>query len=198
MPHNATEEYIRRRRYHAAVGLPNTDQLPTGNMYRPLPYTANPIYLLFKDVALFLGLTLDIRDLSLLSIIWPVRPTQSKLDELALTRGNIWAIFLHVILIFAQLGYLSFVFVAPLCGAPAILYFGVLVGGIWSNKLFCDATLNGFGGRVRYAGGKYAADPTDLQRKFHPTVSPHERWVFVNGVAVGSVMPVRSCSKLTK
>ena len=151
----------------------------------PAPYTANPLYLLWKDVALFFSLTFDLRNFSLLSIFWPLRPTSSRLDELAPTKGNIWAIGVHIVLILLQLAYLGFALVVPLCGVPSALYFGVLVGGIWSNKLFCNITLNGLGGKLHYAGGQYATNRSDERLKIEPAMHPKERWVFVNGVAVG-------------
>jgi hypothetical protein len=154
---------------------------------KPVPYTSDPNILFLKDVALFLRLTLDFRNLSLLSIIWPILPIRSNLDELAFTRGNVWAISVHVVLIVVQLGFFASLAIAPCIGTPVLLYFAIVLAFIVANKLFCDVTLNGPRRHVFYAGGDFAQDPTDPHLKLVSKDARHagERWVFINGVAVG-------------
>jgi hypothetical protein len=154
---------------------------------QPVPYTSDPNVLFLKDVALFLRLTLDLRNLSLLSIVWPILPIRSKLDELAFTGGNVWAISVHVLLIVVQLGFFAFLAIAPCIGTPVLLYFSTVAAFMVANKLFCDITLNGPRQHVFYAGGDFAQDSTDSSLKLKSRDPRHkgERWVFINGVAVG-------------
>lgn len=152
-------------------------------------YTTNPVVLLGQEVSLFTQLTLDIRNLSLLSIVSPVWPIRSNLDELAWNCGNIWAIAIHVLLICVQLVFLCFAMFAPLCGMPTSLYFGVVVGGILLNKVFCDLTLNGYGDKVFYGGEDYAQDASNDKLQSRNPDHQGERWVFINGVAAGLDSP---------
>lgn len=154
---------------------------------RPLPYTTHPLILLQQDIKLFFSCTFDWSNLGLISIVWPLWSSNPE-DELALTWSNAWAIGVHTILIFLQLAYVAFALSAPFFGLPALVYFAFLIGGVQLNKFICNLTLNGLGEqRVYYAGGEFARNSNDEVLKFVPNAAGQEgeRWVFINGVAVG-------------
>ena len=153
----------------------------------PIPYTANPLTLLVKDVALFFHLTLDLRNLSLLSIVWPICPSRSPSDELAFTRDNTIALTLHGILIVYQLFVLLFVIFGPFFVGPTIAYLAVITIAIWLNRWFCLHTLNAHGQGLFYGGGDYAKDAQKASEQLVPKEvgQEGERWVCINGVAAG-------------
>ena len=143
----------------------------------PIPYTANPVLLFVKDLWLF------VRNIftagGILSIVIPVTPTPSgSLDELYPSRQNIWAILLHAFLVVVQLLFLASL-VPFAIGIPLpILYFLYVVFFILGNEYF-TVLLNGkrnkrpFQSNHKYVQGR--------------KLNEHEKWVFINGVAVGYV-----------
>ena len=139
----------------------------------PLSYTINPWRLVWNDILLFL-----VHVTYLPSIVFPITPCRSgKLDELHPSSSNIFCILVHLVLSIAQLGFivslpLSLVWPAPFGIATFILY---ILGFITANKILCNWLLNG--------------DRPILRSKVDLTRFPKhddERWIFLNGVAVGS------------
>lgn len=150
-------------------------------------YTLDPTWLMVQEVSLFFRLTLDLWHGSLFTIVWPVRPSRSSLDELALGWCNAWSVLIHGVLLVVQIAYLGFVFFAPVFAVPAVLYFMVLAGIVALNYAFCSALLNGRGARTFYAGRAYSANWGDESKRLISRDKAHagERWIFVNGVAAG-------------
>ncbi|OLN94211.1 hypothetical protein CCHL11_02838 [Colletotrichum chlorophyti] len=106
-------------------------------------------------------------------IVWPVSPADSgDLDELALTRQNLFCIFMHVILCILQI---AFILALPFAVLLPIWVAGLAVASFFAvNYLLC-LLLNG-------PTLTYTSDP-----KFAPALPEHahEQWIFLNGVAVG-------------
>ncbi|KAI0018925.1 hypothetical protein F4780DRAFT_477148 [Xylariomycetidae sp. FL0641] len=106
-------------------------------------------------------------------IVWPMTPCDSNhLDELAVTRENIWCLFVHFILVILQLGFilaLPSAFVLPVW--LALLAFA---GFFTLNWLICRG-LNGTADTYE-SDPKYAEASKDYE---------HEQWIFLNGVAAG-------------
>ena len=150
-------------------------------------YTLDPTWLMVQEVFLFLRLTFDLFHGSLLTIVWPVWPSHSPLDELALGWCNAWSVLMHVVLTVAQIAYLGFVFLAPVFAVPAALYFMVLAGFVALNYGLCSALLNGGGDRIFYAGRRFSENWNEKSKRLVSRDKAHagERWVFVNGVAAG-------------
>lgn len=109
-------------------------------------------------------------------VLLPYRPADSgKLSELAPTRGNIFCILIHVVLVILQLGL---ILILP----PLALFFP-----LWTTLLIAalflilnrgiSSLLNGED-VIFHSDPKYAAPD---QARF-----AHEQWIFLNGVAVGS------------
>ncbi|KIX02811.1 uncharacterized protein Z518_08754 [Rhinocladiella mackenziei CBS 650.93] len=145
---------------------------------KPLPYTANPILLIINDLWLFGQITFTWPiTAGLPSIIWPPTPTRSgSLDELAFTAANAWAIALHAFLGLAQFVFL--VSLVPLAFTPlSVLYFSYIVAFVLGNQWF-TILLNGW-----RKHGLLESNPKCIEGK---AVHEHEKWVFINGVAVGS------------
>ncbi|KAK2058004.1 hypothetical protein LY76DRAFT_74722 [Colletotrichum caudatum] len=106
-------------------------------------------------------------------IVWPVTPADSgDLDELAFTRQNLFCIFIHLVLFVLQLAFvlaLPFTVVLPIwvAGLASAAFFAL-------NHLLC-LLLNG-------PTLTYTSDPKYApERPEHA----HEKWIFLNGVAVG-------------
>lgn len=106
-------------------------------------------------------------------IVWPITPADSgELDELAFTRQNLFCIFMHVVLCILQIAFilaLPFVILLPIWVA------GLGLGAFFAvNYLLC-LLLNG-------PTLTYTSDP-----KYAPALPEHahEKWIFLNGVAVG-------------
>ncbi|KAL2434886.1 hypothetical protein ABEF95_010088 [Exophiala dermatitidis] len=143
---------------------------------KPLPFTANPLLLILNDLWLFVQITFTWPlTAGLPSIILPLSPSRSKgLDELALTVPNAWSDFIHLILVVAQILFLISLFPLAYILLPS-LYLLYIVAFVLGNQWF-TVLLNG-----RRRSG-FMSDPRCVQGK---RVYPHERWVFINGVAVG-------------
>lgn len=108
-------------------------------------------------------------------ILWPMRPTESaEYDELSWTFSNNWCIFLHAVLVLLQLAF----FVAlPFAALLPAWLFGAVVGAfLLANYVFCFL-LNGF--KTKFESDKSLV--SEEERLKHR----HEKWIFLNGVAVG-------------
>jgi hypothetical protein len=133
-------------------------------------YTDKPSRLLLWDVYYFFYYIW-----ALPYIILPWKPFDSgHLSELAPTRGNLWCVFIHVILAILQLAMIvclpPVALVLPLWTTLAIV--AVFVG---VNTGLC--TLINAKEVLFYSNPEYAAPN---QKKF-----AHEQWIFLNGVACG-------------
>ncbi|OBR16025.1 hypothetical protein CH63R_01205 [Colletotrichum higginsianum IMI 349063] len=106
-------------------------------------------------------------------IVWPISPADSgHLDELAFTRQNLFCIFIHIVLCVMQIAFilaLPFAIFLPIWVAGLALTAFLAV-----NYLLC-LLLNG-------PTLTYTSDP-----KYAPELPEHdhEKWIFLNGVAVG-------------
>lgn len=145
---------------------------------KPLPYTANPLLLILNDLWLFVQITFTWPiTAGLPSIILPIGPTRSNdLDELALTVPNAWASLVHIFLVVGQTAFLISLFPLAYVLLPS-LYFLYIVAFVLGNQWF-TVLLNG----RRRTG--FQSHPQCVEGK---RVYEHERWVFINGVAVGYV-----------
>lgn len=133
-------------------------------------YTDRPSRLLLWDVYYFFYYIW-----ALPYIILPWKPFDSgDLSELAPTRGNLWCVFIHVVLAILQL-------VMIICLPPVALILplwmtlAVVAVFVGVNKGLC--TLINAKEILFYSDPKYAAPD---QKKF-----AHEQWIFLNGVACG-------------
>lgn len=143
----------------------------------PIPYTSNPLLLVLNDLWLFAQITITWPiTAGLPSIILPLSPTRSGgLDELALTPKNAWASVLHVFLIVLQTVFL--VSLVPLAYMLLpVLYFAYIIAFVLGNQAF-TVLLNGW-----RKHGLFVSHPRCVAGK---PVHEHEKWVFINGVAVG-------------
>ena len=146
---------------------------------QPLPYTSSPALLALQDLWLFLRLTFTFNG-GLPSIILPIYPFRSgHLDELYPSARNILAISLHIILILTQSTFLILLLPSLFTGLPIpLLAFTpatvlIITGFVIGNNYFC-VLLNG------------------TKRRYKSIVKPewekrNEKWIFINGVAVGDV-----------
>ncbi|EXJ58207.1 hypothetical protein A1O7_05632 [Cladophialophora yegresii CBS 114405] len=146
---------------------------------KPLPYTANPLLLMFNDLVLFVQITFTWPiTAGLMSIVLPLLSTKSgPLDELALTGPNLWALFQHLILIIVQILFLLSLIPLALFGLPVfyVLYItGCVVGNQWISGL-----LNG-----PRREELFQSHPDCVAGDWPKHEG--EKWVFINGVAVGS------------
>ncbi|EXJ91264.1 hypothetical protein A1O1_04374 [Capronia coronata CBS 617.96] len=143
---------------------------------KSLSYTANPLLLILNDLWLFAQITITWPlTAGLPSIVLPISPAQSKgLDELALTWPNLWSDLIHSILVVAQTLFLISLFPLSYILLP-VLYFLYIVAFVLGNQWF-TVLLNGRR-RIRFQSHPRCVEG---QREYK-----HERWVFINGVAVG-------------
>lgn len=110
-------------------------------------------------------------------VLWPLTPSNSgDLDELSLTAQNIFCIAVHFVLVIFQL---AFILVLPFC---IFLPVTVVVGGVGAFLLVNYGLCMLLNGRST----EYHSDPRYAERRAEHA---HEQWVFINGVAVGSVFP---------
>ncbi|KAJ9148626.1 p-hydroxylaminobenzoate lyase [Pleurostoma richardsiae] len=167
----ASTSWLLRRRVARSSVPPSTEFFGSqigGKTVINYSYTDFPWKLLAWDIYYFFHFAW-----ALPYIVMPSKPTDSgDLDELALTRGNLFCVLVHTVLCILQL---AFILCLPLSlffplwiVIPAIaLFFGI-------NHALCRL-LNGkdivFHSDARYARA----------RKEHE----HEQWIFLNGVAVG-------------
>lgn len=135
-----------------------------------LPTFLSPAELLWNDVKLFFRIWKTIP-----GIVLPLRPCPSgRLDELSFTVGNLMDITFHGVLVILQLGFLAslpFCFFLPL--STFLFYF---VGFLVFNYIVC-IPINGRRGTL------YEATP----KPCIPVAGRGEKWIFINGVAVGYI-----------
>ncbi|KAK5208618.1 hypothetical protein LTR47_004204 [Exophiala xenobiotica] len=142
----------------------------------PRPYTANPLLLIISDLGLFASITFTKSwSAGLPSIVLPIWPT-NDLDELAVTPGNLWAIFLHVVLIIGQSLFLLSLVPLAFVLLPS-LYFPYIIAFVAGNQAV-SVLLNGWRQHTLVS-----SDPECVEGW---ATHPNEKWVFINGVAVGS------------
>jgi hypothetical protein len=143
------------------------DQLNNWVSTAPRPYTSSPLELVWIDILLFFRLFW-----ALPNIVVPLWPTPSgALDELSFTAKNLLDIGIHVLLICMQLIFLvslPFCIVVPL-GWVALYVAGFLL----MNAAIC---------RVLNGSKPSLTSKTNLE---HFPKHDDERWIFLNGVAVG-------------
>lgn len=142
-------------------------QIPT-SINPPHPYTASPSVLLLQDIASFFHLC---RFLPF--IIVPTSPCSSReLCELYPSVANLWAIFLHCLLIVWQAAFLVGILVWLWLPVWMIVVEVCIFWGV--NKMICRV-LNGGAVECR-SDEAYCEKKEELQ---------HEQWLFLNGVSVG-------------
>lgn len=133
-------------------------------------YTDKPSRLLLWDVYYFFYYIW-----TLPYIILPWKPFDSgDLSELAPTRGNIWCVFIHVVLAILQL-------VMIVCLPPVALilplWTTLLIAAVFAGVNVGLCSLINAKEVLFYSDPEYAAPD---QKKF-----AHEQWIFLNGVACG-------------
>lgn len=107
-------------------------------------------------------------------VIWPIRPCDSgEFAELSFTRGNMYCLFIHAILIVLQLGFL--LVIVPLSILLPVWMVILGLAGLYAINWLLVRPLNGH-------SLTYTSDP-----KYAPALAEHahEKWVFINGVAAG-------------
>ena len=144
-------------------------QLDVASSTSPIPYTASPLLLLWSDIQLFF------RYFSLIpGIVVPIKPWNSgALDELYPSLANIRDIVMHTILIFFQL---FFILSMPLLTIIPVWASLVYVAGVLLLTWLICKPLNG--------SAIFLHSSVDLAE--YPR-HDDEKWIFVNGVAAGSV-----------
>jgi len=151
---------------------------------QPLPYTSSPVRLALEDLWLFVRITFVWPvTKSLPSVVLPFYPFRSgPLDELYPSPQNLWALSLHIFLIFTQAAFILLLVPSVFLGLPVPLLswtptciLGV-VGFVVGNDYFC-ILLNGT--KRRYES---IVDP-EWQEAWQK--HDDEKWVFINGVAAG-------------
>ncbi|KAI7279376.1 hypothetical protein KC345_g5409 [Hortaea werneckii] len=134
----------------------------------PLAWTANPIRLLFSD------LILGFQKLPYVFGILSLQPSRHPLDELyPWSVKNMVTLAIHLFLIVYQLAFLASIPVWIILHGPALWFIAYCASVLGVNTLICGL-LNG---------------PAYLDSKIDiPYLESHkkERWIFLNGVAVGS------------
>lgn len=143
-----------------------------GSATTPYPYTGSPWLLLQQDIASAFSLIL-----LLPYIVFPLTPLDSgPLCELYPSAANLYDISLHLILIVLQL---PFVLSVPFWVLFPVWWVLIGIAGFWAvNEAICYL-LNGKETEIWSTEG-YA----ERKRKHE-----HEQWIFLNGVAVGFVLP---------
>ncbi|KXJ85072.1 hypothetical protein Micbo1qcDRAFT_237594 [Microdochium bolleyi] len=141
-------------------------------------YTDMPMKLLMWDMRSFLTYVWFLP-----WIVWPLTPHDSgDFDELAFNRANAWCIFVHIILIFLQLGFiiaLPFTLLFPLWIDVLAITLFFLVN--WALCLLLNGKTT-----TMYSDPKYASEEDH----------PHEQWIFLNGVAVGEAWLTSNINRL--
>jgi len=146
-----------------------------------LIYTESPAKLALQDLLLFIRITFVWPPAAgIPSTIFPFFPFFSgSLDELYPSYGNLKAVFLHLILIVLQSLFLITLIPSILFGIPILplLWTPVCVGWVFgfilANRYFC-ILLNGT--KRHYQSQIWREDWQEHD---------DERWIFINGVAVG-------------
>jgi hypothetical protein len=144
-------------------------QFDTPLSTRSLTATASPLVLICSDVVLCFQ---NMRYFP--GIIFPLTPYGSgALDEFYPSVQNLWAMFIHALLVFVELVFiLSVPFFVFFIGIGCVVYSGIVTLVVY---LLCQR-LNG------KRSGRTMSDPDILEGY---DKKEGEVWVFVNGVAVG-------------
>lgn len=132
----------------------------------PLAWTADPLSLCWSDLKLFYA---NINNLFGILVPSPSHP----LDELHPSPMNMYTLGIHIFLVFYQLSFLLSIPLAIICQVPGAWLLVHCAIALGFNRLVC-LLLNG---------------PAYLDSQVHiPTedAHPEERWIFLNGVSVGS------------
>ncbi|KAB8224869.1 hypothetical protein BDV33DRAFT_164850 [Aspergillus novoparasiticus] len=134
----------------------------------PLPYTASPLELLWADILLVL------RSLwSLPGILLPLTPSD-ELCELYPSTENMANVVAHVCLALSQVAFLLSVLGCFFLMVPALWISLYVAAFVWVNRVICTLIFN---------------NPDEvLESKVPIEERPEherERWIFINGVAVG-------------
>ncbi|KAI6824418.1 hypothetical protein KC332_g9188 [Hortaea werneckii] len=134
----------------------------------PLAWTANPIRLLFSDMVL------GFRKLPYIFGILSLQPSRHPLDELyPWSVKNMVTLAIHLFLIVYQLAFLASIPVWIILHGPALWFIVYCASVLGVNTLICGL-LN---------GPAYLDSKIDIP---YPKSHNKERWIFLNGVAVGS------------
>ncbi|KAE8367277.1 hypothetical protein BDV27DRAFT_124081, partial [Aspergillus caelatus] len=134
----------------------------------PLPYTASPLALLWADILLVLKSLW-----SLPGILLPMTPS-GELDELYPSKENIVNLIAHVCLALCQVAFLLSVLGCFLLMVPALWISTYVVAFVWINRVICALIFN-------YSDEVIESKVPIEERPEHE----RERWIFINGVAVG-------------
>lgn len=134
----------------------------------PLPYTASPLLLFFRDTLLVLKYSW-----ALPRILLPLQLGHTTpLDELYLSFGSLVSFLVQVVLTIAQIAFLVSIPLTIICQLPAFWIFVYIAVALSLNYVVCMFTLNGFE-RV------LASNVPEPNKHGHE----RERWFFINGVA---------------
>lgn len=139
-----------------------------------LPFNGNPIKLAFDDIALFFY--------EFFALPGTILPWAGKYrdDELTSNFANNYCIVIHAILVVLQLLFIVSVIVAPFIPIlPLWLFLVYFSGFVVGNYYVCKIFLNG---SELYIESSVEKDIRQFRREEHDK----ERWIFLNGVSVGS------------
>ncbi|PLB44572.1 hypothetical protein P170DRAFT_513733 [Aspergillus steynii IBT 23096] len=162
-----------------------TASRPTDTQDPPLPYTASPWRLLLSDLRLAKQFYRHIPQM-----FRPLRDSDGPIAELNLTWENLWVILVHIILIFYQVGFLiSLPVLSFFCLMPAPFLLPYIWLAFKVNKVICRWTLNR-GDRILHSTYMLPENP--------PWPREHERWIFLNGIAVGTHWMQNSLNRLSQ
>ncbi|KAE8145054.1 hypothetical protein BDV25DRAFT_145017 [Aspergillus avenaceus] len=148
----------------------------------PLPYTASPLKLLWADILLVL------KSLWYLpGIVFPITPWNSgELDELYPSKENILSLVVHICLALCQVFFLLSLLVCLFMQVPALWILLYIVVFLWVNNVICGWFFNG--------EEKILESDVPIQPK---PEHERERWIFINGVAVGHHWVQHSIDRLS-
>ncbi|KAI0121684.1 hypothetical protein BJ170DRAFT_588022 [Xylariales sp. AK1849] len=142
-------------------------------------YTDMPLKLLAWDIRTFFTFAW-----ALPWVLWPIRPCDGgHFDELYTTPGNLWCIFVHCVLIVFQAG---FILTLPLTLLFPVWMVLIGLAAFFSINWLLVKALNG---TTKF----YISDP-----QYAPELPEHahEKWVFLNGVAVGETWMKNNLNRL--
>ena len=166
IPHLITL-YINTMSVHFLPG-----QLDCTSSTTPLPYTGSPFGLLWSDIKLFFQ-----HAYALPSIVVPLGPWGSgELDEIYPSLANIYDITLHLILMVVQMMMLTSIPLFLISPIPLGLFVLYLLIFFSANHAVC-LLLNG---RTPTLESQVSLDPSRVPKQYED-----EKWIFLNGVAVG-------------
>ncbi|ETS84203.1 hypothetical protein PFICI_02228 [Pestalotiopsis fici W106-1] len=133
-------------------------------------YTDNPLKLLMWDIWTFLSFSY-----ALPWVVWPPTPSESapELDELSWAPGNLFCLFVHLVLIVLQIGFL--LVLIPICILLPVWMAALCIGGFLGLNWLLVIALNG-NSLIYNSDPKYARASDE---------NAHEKWIFINGVAAG-------------